>query len=276
MVHTISKPGEPGKLRYLQQLWDVLTAPDLDLGEKLERLFAGETAQFGLEHAFFSHIDLEAETQKFEIVYNPSGDLEPGNTVPLPETYCRKTIAEPEGTMTVNDAVAEGWEGDPAYERIGFGSYVGTTVTVEKRLYGTLCFANTDPREDPITDEEETLVEMYSQWVRYELTHVTGLSTDDATLGGLDISESRLDLLLETLSNPVRRSVLRELVDVTECSVNSIERTVDTDDARIELHHNHLPKLDQAGFVMWDKDSRTISRGRNFFDVEPFVRLLPD
>jgi len=95
--------------------------------------------------AFLSHIDLETKTQRFEIVYGPHEVLKSDVPVPLSQSYCRKTITDPEGTMAVSDALAEGWEDDPAYETFGLRSYLGTRVSVDDELYGTLCFVDTAP-----------------------------------------------------------------------------------------------------------------------------------
>jgi hypothetical protein len=43
---------------------------------------------------------------------------------------------------------------------------------------------------------------------------------------------------------------------------------------RIELRHNHLPKLEEAGLVEWDRETGTVSRGPEFEAVEPALRLL--
>ena len=42
----------------------------------------------------------------------------------------------------------------------------------------------------------------------------------------------------------------------------------------LQLYHVHLPKLEAAGVVEWDRDTGTVSRGPEFDAVEPTVRLL--
>lgn len=278
MPHNTCTPGQNGELPYFQRLWRLLLDPDTDLRTKLERLFADETVRFDLDHAFLSRIDPETETQHFELVHNPHGSLETGNAVPLSATYCRKTVEDPEGTMVVNDALAEGWDDDPAYEEFGFGSYVGTTVTSEDTLYGTLCFANTDPRETPITAAERTLVEMFGQWLTYELDQWSRQRPRHPVYGEFveyDLSSSQIDSAMDALRDPARRVILRTLFNnATEISIDDIVRTIDTPNIEGALHHNHLPKLESAGYLEWNRSSNTVSRGPNFFEVEPFVRLL--
>jgi hypothetical protein len=273
MAHVVSE--QSGELPYFERLWQIMFRPDAGFGSKVERLFADETSKFGLESAFLSRIDLETETQHFEVVHAPHRTLETGNSIPLSVTYCRKTIADPEGTMVVNDALAEGWEGDPAYERLGLGSYVGTTISVENSLYGTLCFANSEPRDERITTEEKRLVEMHSQWAAYELDRRTGPSLEDPVdVSGKAVSPDQIDSMMEALRSEPRRFVLLELLDGTATSLDSLEEGIDAENAGVELHHVHLPKLDQTGYIEWDESSGTVSRGTNYLEAEPLLRLL--
>ena len=94
--------------------------------------------------------------------------LQPGETCPIEESYCRRTI-EGDGFLAVADAVEEGWQDDRAYERFGLGSYIGGKLVVDGDLVGTLCFASNDPRGRPFTDSERTFVELASRWQGYEI-----------------------------------------------------------------------------------------------------------
>ncbi|QHS15917.1 PAS domain-containing protein [haloarchaeon 3A1-DGR] len=95
-------------------------------------------------------------------------ELQPGESCPLSEAYCRKTIETPD-LLAIRDAVASGWEGDPAYERFDLGSYVGGKVIVDGELYGTLCFAATNARDRPFSETERSMVRLLTKWTSYEL-----------------------------------------------------------------------------------------------------------
>ena len=41
-----------------------------------------------------------------------------------------------------------------------------------------------------------------------------------------------------------------------------------------QLHHAHLPKLENNGVIEWDQDTQTVSRGPHFDDIEPVLRLF--
>jgi len=155
MTHSICTSEEDGELPYFQRLWRTLLNPNVEPRTRLEQLFEAETEEFDMNCAFLSHIDLETKTQRFEIVYGPHEVLKSDVPVPLSQSYCRKTITDPEGTMAVSDALAEGWEDDPAYETFGLRSYLGTRVSVDDELYGTLCFVDTAPVMNPSTTKRK-------------------------------------------------------------------------------------------------------------------------
>jgi len=227
MPHSIcTSKGNEG-WSYFQRLWRTLLVPDIEPRLRLEQLFETETDEFDLHYAFLSRIDLENETECFDIVYGSHESLRSDTTVPLSDTYCRETITDPEGTLAVSDASAEGWEGDPAYETFGFESYLGTTISVDDELYGTLCFADTAARDDPINDKEGP---------RRDARPVGGVHDDP--LGRVVVSggahrcyrgtrrlfgRHRLDDG-RTRESRTRRVVLATLLDTSETSLATLER----------------------------------------------------
>lgn len=41
-----------------------------------------------------------------------------------------------------------------------------------------------------------------------------------------------------------------------------------------ELYHRHLPKLDEAGYIEWDRERDVIRRGPRFAEIAPLVSLM--
>lgn len=169
-----------------------------------------------------------------------------------------------EGTVTISDAIAEVWGDDPAYDRFGFGSYLGTTVSAGDSLYGTLCLVGADARDDPLRDKEKTLVEMYSQWVVYTLDRVTESPLEETRIDVVErraVSPDAIDSMMDAIQSRTRRVILRTLLDDSETSVGALERQLDHENARRQLYHRELPRLATGGYIEWDTESETISKG---------------
>lgn len=102
------------------------------------------------------------------------------------------------------------------------------------------------------------------------------------TNGRLTTSRISTDQLFTTLSHSARRRVLAALVDGSprdEAELESVALAPDGpsgDAVAIELHHAHLPHLDDAGFVDWDRDAGTVARGPEFGDIRPLLELLEE
>lgn len=281
MTHTIAKATEGDVQSYFENLWLDLLDPAEDMETKLEQQLADETDRFALDYGFLTRIDGATETQHFEVVAGPNGMIQPKSPVPLAKTYCRETITQADGTMAISDAAVEGWNRHPAYEQWGFGTYVGTVVTVDDELYGTLCFANQDPRDEPLEDDEITIVKMLGKWVSYELTQRTGPPAEETVVPDTNVEEvplsPRIDNMMDALGSRPRRFILLTLLEsTTDQEIDVIDRTKDTIDVHVQLHHIHLPKLAAAGYIEWDRETNEVSRGPNFSEIEPLLKLLKD
>ena len=105
-----------------------------------------------------------------------------------------------------------------------------------------------------------------------------------------------MDIAFDALANDYRRQLLLELVRDTpqripELSGASAElaesdaellrrhlssrRTVpDADEELLRIHYVHLPKLNDYGFVQWDRGAHVVTRGPRFDELRPLLEFL--
>lgn len=93
-------------------------------------------------------------------------------------------------------------------------------------------------------------------------------------------SPGGLDASLDALSHPYRRRILTRLDranprDESSFSTDSVA-TEGEDEAlvAIDVHHRHLPKLEEAGFVDWDQEANVVRRGPRFDEIAPLIELM--
>ncbi|PSQ69992.1 MAG: ATPase, partial [Bacteroidetes bacterium QH_2_64_26] len=150
----------------LRTMYRITADREATFKEKVQQLI-----DLGREHLTLPYGFLTEITDGTQHIVRASGThplLQPGETCPLSESYCRKTIQE-ESLLAIQDAPDEGWTDDPAYEIFELRSYIGAQILVEGELYGTLCFAATEPRDESFTERERTFVELMTRWASYEL-----------------------------------------------------------------------------------------------------------
>ncbi|WP_136716515.1 PAS domain S-box protein [Halorientalis salina] len=150
----------------LRELTEIGSDTDQSFAEKLTALLELGTERLDIPFGFLTRI--EQGTQHVVEAVGEHPLLQADQTTPLSEAYCRKTI-EQDGVFDVEDAVANGWEDDPAYERFDLGCYIGAKVVINGELYGTLCFADRTSRDHEFEQTERAFVELLVQWISYEL-----------------------------------------------------------------------------------------------------------
>ena len=93
--------------------------------------------------------------------------------------------------------------------------------------------------------------------------------------------QPRLDGQLEVITHVHRRRILLELLDENPQPAEPavFDGGVSPNDhqtLRTALHHVHLPKLEEQGFVQWDRDENQLTRGSAFEDIKPLLEVLDD
>jgi hypothetical protein len=92
-----------------------------------------------------------------------------------------------------------------------------------------------------------------------------------------------LDDVLDILASVYRRRVLVELRDHNPQDANDTQLPADViiadDDLatfRTQMRHVHLPKLEGAGLVEWDREANELRRGPRFEEIRPLLKLITD
>lgn len=87
-----------------------------------------------------------------------------------------------------------------------------------------------------------------------------------------------IDRMLEALQSRPRR---RLLVNLSQKNPRDEAKQVDELDAKgdeeaflTQLHHVDLPKLDEMGFIEWDRQTGKIIRGPQFAEIQPLVEIM--
>ncbi len=89
-----------------------------------------------------------------------------------------------------------------------------------------------------------------------------------------------MDEYFKALSNVHRRRLLVALLDHNpQQDAVDVPEEVDKGDIslealRLELYHSHLPRLEEAGFIRWNRDTHEVTRGPNFDEIRPLLELI--
>jgi len=141
------------------------------------------------------------------------GVVDADGSMPLENTYCRRTIGAggadtdgsvdggsggeslrgPDGVVSFTDPAAAGWEGDRAHELFGLGSYIGGRILVDDEVVGSLCFVDEASRERPFSDRERLFVELLADWLGRAFERRAASEDREAAVERLEDTLERID-----------------------------------------------------------------------------------
>lgn len=98
------------------------------------------------------------------------------------------------------------------------------------------------------------------------------------------LGESVFDEGLDAIANKKRRRLLVALLDhnpIDDADEVPVIVAADQSDAEsvellVQMKHTHLPKLEEYGFIEWDKDTHEVVKGPRFDEIRPLLELLSD
>ena len=76
------------------------------------------------------------------------------------DTYCSEVISSLSTVTFERVGAVAGMQNHPVYLNLKLESYIGTPILVNGEFYGTLNFSDTNPRENPFSQEEKEIIEL--------------------------------------------------------------------------------------------------------------------
>lgn len=98
-----------------------------------------------------------------------------------------------------------------------------------------------------------------------------------------EMTRTPLDVGFDALANNYRRRLLIALLEHnpqddadTQIPADLSIGDKDVEKLRIQMTHTHLPKLEAAGFIDWDRETNEVRKGPRFDEIRPLVQLMYD
>jgi PAS domain S-box-containing protein len=177
----------------LEALHDVASSVHTTREEKIHKMLDIVAEYLDVSYGFVTRI--EDGTQEILHSVGDHPDLAIGAIAPISETYCQYTLAS-DGKLAVSTASDEGWESRSAYDEFELECYLGIELAVESETYGTVCFADSEPRQGGFDETEETVVELLADWLTLMLERQTYERE-------LEQQQAMTESLLDSLPDPV-------------------------------------------------------------------------
>ena len=215
---------EQHRLNHLQQ---TTISSELSFTEKVRALLVMGLNEFAMEVAILSRVD--GSHYSIVTAVTPDIHLPTGMSFTLANTYCRQTLAvrQPIGVETVDTGLSYAHPGYNRQRRLA--AYIGTTVAVHGKLYGTLNFSSTSAYPGKFTDDDFRFLQLMAQWIGLEIERRESeqqLQTKNRLLESISRAQSYF-IAENTQTNAIFTQVLDDLLILTHSSGGCIAELVE-------------------------------------------------
>jgi PAS domain S-box-containing protein len=219
----------------LERLYEVTTDPQTSFEEKINELLSAGRDHLDLSYGFLTRTDTNGDpTAGTQTILEAVGDherLQSGESGPLSESYCQRTVGS-DGAMALTNAAESELVDEESYDTFGLETYLGGNVIVNDDVYGTLCFASSEQRESSFDEFERTFVSLLGQWVGYEIERRDARER-------LEDSRRRYQTLLQAAPDPILVADA-ETGEIVEANAAAAELRGQSRDDLIGRHQTEL------------------------------------
>lgn len=152
----------------LSLLYQITTHSKKTLEEKLHETLELTTKALEMEIGIISRIVGKSYTVKH--LYTTESGIVKGQVFSLGSTYCQITLASNK-VFCINHVKQSPYAHHPCYVNTGLEAYIGTSISVNGRLYGTLNFSSSKRRQKPFQQADKEFVKLLANWIQSALEH---------------------------------------------------------------------------------------------------------
>jgi PAS domain S-box-containing protein len=161
--------GHSDEERRFRAMASIAFRGDLGFSEKILQFLEMGRAEFAADFGVLARVD--GDTFRVEHAVAASGQAPIGFECDVRQTLCHETLNASEA-LAVEAVGASEYRAHPAYIAHKPEAYIGATVWVYGRKYGTLCFSSRTPRTRPFTEADREYVRLMALWAGSDLERV--------------------------------------------------------------------------------------------------------
>ena len=153
----------------LRNLYEATSISGISLDEKIDETLRLGCRVLGMEIGKLGCQDPEKNTSTFLNTIAPEElPAKRGLVLPLDKTFCQVTFASNDPVAMHHVSESE-YKDHPAASFLGMEAYIGTTIFVNDKKFGTVNFSNRKPLAKPFTDSDSNFVSLLGKWISITL-----------------------------------------------------------------------------------------------------------
>ena len=151
--------------RRIRALHEIISRPDLSFDEQIDETLRLGCRLLGTEVGKVGRQDPEHNVSEFlNTVVMSDLPARRGIVLPLDKTFCQITFSNPQ-TIAISNVAESQYKDHPAASFLGMQSYIGCSINVHGKKFGTINFSNRTPVAHPFTEMDQDLVNLMGSWI---------------------------------------------------------------------------------------------------------------
>lgn len=149
----------------IRALYEATSIPGISLDEKIDETLKLGCRVLGMEIGKLGRQDPSMNTSTFmNTIAPPELPAKRGLVLPLDKTFCNITFSS-DGPIAMHHVSESEYKDHPAAAFLGMEAYIGTTIFVNDKKFGTVNFSNRKPRSTPFTTADIDFVNILGKWI---------------------------------------------------------------------------------------------------------------
>lgn len=142
-----------------------------------------------------------------------------GMTLPLDKTFCQVTFASPE-TIVISHVDESKYKDHPAAKFLGMQAYIGCSINVHGKKFGTVNFSNRQPMKRPFTEADKDLVNLIGSWISVMMERQLEAEELKKSKEAADAANQAKSSFLANMSHEIR-TPLTSIIGYAESALDS-------------------------------------------------------
>ncbi|UIO98774.1 ATP-binding protein [Halobaculum sp. CBA1158] len=237
----------------LRAVTQALADPDLEFEGRVSELLRIGAGMLGTSYGTLSRV--RDDQYVFEVVYAPDDSVAAGDVVDLSATNCERVVLSEESLAVADIGVDPDLSERAGYAEWGVSCYLGAPVRVNGSVYGTFCFYDDTPREEPFEEWQVTLVELLAEWVSSALERQV---VEEDLRRQNDRLEQFAGIVSHDLRNPLAVAKGQSELAAEECDSEALEKAMRAHD-RMERIISDVLTMARSGTAVESPESVDLS-----------------
>lgn len=228
----------------IRALHQIIARPDLTFDQQIDEALRLGCRLLGTEIGKLGRQDPEHNTSEFlNTIVMSELPARRGMVLPLDKTFCQVTFSSPE-VIAISHVAESDYKNHPAAQFLGMQSYIGCSINVHGRKFGTVNFSNRKPVQMPFTEADKDLVNLIGSWISIMMERQLDAEELKQSKAAADAANQAKSSFLANMSHEIR-TPLTSIIGFAESALDTDQTTEQRIAALkiIQQSSNHLLNL---------------------------------